>query len=131
MKGIEKKWKEKSKIKKYNELEFLELTEEDLKPLVLTEKELKEMEFELQKIDFELPKIDFDFKKIEEIEYPILTPLSQEEERKFMEEISKHMMTGEEEKTFGKLINESLEKSEKEMREILDKTPMVDFNFKE
>lgn len=131
MKGIEKKWKEKSKIKKKNELEFLELTVKDLKPLVLTEKELKEIEFELQKIDFELTKTDFDFKDIREIEYPILTPLSQEEERKFIEEISKYMMTKEEEKAFGKLINESLEKSEKEMREILAKTTMTDFNFKE
>ena len=103
----------------------------DLKPLVLTEKELKEIEFELQKIDFELTKTDFDFKDIREIEYPILTPLSQEEERKFIEEISKYMMTKEEEKAFGKLINESLEKSEKEMREILAKTTMTDFNFKE
>ena len=34
-------------------------------------------------------------------------------------------------KAFGKLINESLEKSEKEMREILAKTTMADFNFKE
>lgn len=123
--------KKKKQNKKYNELEFLELTEEDLKPLVLTEKELKEMEFELQKIDFELTKTDFDFKDIGEIEYPILTPLSQEEERKFIEEISKHMMTEEEEEVFEKLINESLEKSEKEMRDILDKTTMVDFNFKE
>ena len=129
MKRNERKGKKQNKKK--NELEFLELTVKDLKPLVLTEKELKKIEFELQKIDFELTKTDFDFKDIREIEYPILTPLSQEEERKFMEEISKHMMTGEEEKTFGKLINESLEKSEKEMREILDKTPMVDFNFKE
>lgn len=123
--------KGKKQNKKKNELEFLELTVKDLKPLVLTEKELKKIEFELQKIDFELTKTDFDFKDIREIEYPILTPLSQEEERKFMEEISKHMMTEEEEKTFGKLINESLEKSEKEMREILAKTTMADFNFKE
>lgn len=125
------KRKGKKQNKKKNELEFLELTVKDLKPLVLTEKELKKIEFELQKIDFELTKTDFDFKDIREIEYPILTPLSQEEERKFMEEISKHMMTEEEEKTFGKLINESLEKSEKEMREILAKTTMADFNFKE
>lgn len=129
MKRNERKGKKQNKKK--NELEFLELTVKDLKPLVLTEKELKEIEFELQKIDFELTKTDFDFKDIREIEYPILTPLSQEEERKFMEEISKHMMTEEEEKTFGKLINESLEKSEKEMREILAKTTMADFNFKE
>lgn len=129
MKRNERKGKKQNKKK--NELEFLELTVKDLKPLVLTEKELKEIEFELQKIDFELTKTDFDFKDIREIEYPILTPLSQEEERKFMEEISKHMMTEEEEKTFGKLINESLEKSEKEMREILAKTTMADFNFNE
>ena len=129
MKRNERKGKKQNKKK--NELEFLELTVKDLKPLVLTEKELREIEFELQKIDFELTKTDFDFKDIREIEYPILTPLSQEEERKFMEEISKHMMTEEEEKTFGKLINESLEKSEKEMREILAKTTMADFNFKE
>lgn len=129
MKRNERKGKKQNKKK--NELEFLELTVKDLKPLVLTEKELKKIEFELQKIDFELTKTDFDFKDIREIEYPILTPLSQEEERKFMEEISKHMMTEEEEKTFGKLINESLEKSEKEMREILAKTTMADFNFKE
>lgn len=129
MKRNERKGKKQNKKK--NELEFLELTVKDLKPLVLTEKELKKIEFELQKIDFELTKTDFDFKDIREIEYPILTSLSQEEERKFMEEISKHMMTEEEEKTFGKLINESLEKSEKEMREILAKTTMADFNFKE
>ena len=105
----------------------------EIKEIEIQEPEfgLTKFDFELSEIDLELPKIDFDFKELGKIEYPILTPLSQEEERKFIEEISKYMMTKEEEKAFGKLINESLEKSEKEMREILDKTPMVDFNFKE